>query len=104
MWELAEVVNDFISGLDPAIEVAPKKFYIAYKTSQNLVCMEIQKKRLLLYLKLDPKTVQGPKGISRDVTNVGHYGTGDLEIVVSAPQHLEAAKPFLEQAYQQVGG
>ena len=34
--ELAQSIKDFILGLDPAIEEVPKKFYIAYKISQNI--------------------------------------------------------------------
>lgn len=104
MRQLALSVNDFIAGLDPAIEVAPKKFYVAYKTSQNIVCMEVKQQRVLLYLKLNPKTVRGPQGISRDVTDVGHYGTGDLELSLKDPADFEAAKPFIQMAYEQVGG
>ena len=37
--------------------------------------MEVKQQRVILYLKLDPKSVRGPKGISRDVSEVGHYGT-----------------------------
>jgi predicted transport protein len=104
MRQLALAVNDFIAGLDPGIEVAPKKFYVAYKTSQNIVCMEVKQQRVLLYLKLDPKSVRGPKGISRDVTDVGHYGTGDLEVSLKTVADLDAAKPFIQMAYEQVGG
>ena len=104
MWNLAVAVNDFITGLDPAIEVAPKKFYVAYKTAQNIVCMEVKQKRVLLYLKLDPKSVRGPKGISRDVTDVGHYGTGDLRISLKSPSDFDASKPFIQMAYEKVGG
>ncbi len=81
-----------------------KKFYVAYKTSQNIVCMEIQQKRLLLYLKLDPEDNHGPRGISRDVADVGHYGTGDLEVSIKTQSDFQAAKPFIQQAYEQVGG
>ncbi len=104
MRQLAIAVNDFILGLDPSIEAAPKKVYVAYKTSQNIVCMEVHQKRILLYLKLDPRKVQGPQGISRDVRDVGHFGTGDLEIAIKNESELEAAKPFIQQAYEQVGG
>jgi predicted transport protein len=104
MRQLAVAVNDFIGGLDPAIEVAPKKFYVAYKTSQNIVCMEVKQQRVILYLKLDPKTVRGPKGIARDVSDVGHYGTGDLEVSVKDSSDFEAAKPFIQMAYEKVGG
>jgi predicted transport protein len=101
---LAVSVSDFITSLDPAIEVSPKKFYVAYKTSQNIVCMEVKQQRVLLYLKLDPKTTRGPKRISRDVTDVGHYGTGDLEFSLRDSADLEEAKPFIQMAYEQVGG
>jgi len=33
-------------GLDAGMEENPKKFYIAYKTSQNIVCMEIKKSKI----------------------------------------------------------
>jgi len=102
--QLAMAVNDFIVGLDPSIEVVPKKFYVAYKTSQNIVCMEVKKRKLLLYLKLDPKKNRGPKGISRDVSGIGHGGTGDLEISVSDPVNFEATKDFIRLSYEQVGG
>jgi len=59
---LAVSVNDFITGLDPAIEVSPKKFYVAYKTSQNIVCMEVKHQRVLLYL-----TVCGRSSPAREV-------------------------------------
>jgi len=82
----------------------PKKFYVAYKTSQNILCLEVKQKKLHLYLKLDPKRFAGPKGLSRDVSAVGHFGTGDLEITVTNQAELEQAKPFIEKAYQEVGG
>jgi predicted transport protein len=104
MRQLAVSINDFITSLDPAIEVSPKKFYVAYKTSQNIVCMEVKQQRVLLYLKLDPKVARGPKVISRDVTDVGHYGTGDLEVSLKDVRDLDAAKPFIQRAYEQVGG
>ena len=91
-------------GIDPAMEEAPKKLYIAYKISQNIVCMELQKHRVVLYLKLNPKEISGPLGISRDVSGIGHYGTGDLEVTIKSIEDFQIAKPFIEIAYQKVGG
>ena len=101
--ELAQSVRDFLVDLDSAVEEVPKKCYIAYKISQNFVCMEIHKAKVLLYVKLDPKTLDSPKN-ARDVTNIGHYGTGNLELSVKNQSDLEIVKPLLEQAYQKVGG
>src|SRR5206468_4194099 len=102
--QLALAVNEFTTGLDSSIEVVPKKFYVAYKTSQNILCLEVKHKKLHLYLKLEPKRFPGPKGLSRDVSSVGHYGTGDLEITVTNQADLELAKPFIKKAYEEVGG
>lgn len=102
--DLALSISDFVMALDPSIEQSPKKFYVAYKIAQNIVCMEVQKSKITLFLKLDPKRVKGPPGISRDMSQTGHYGTGDLEVTVRSEQDFEAVKPFIEMAYQEVGG
>jgi predicted transport protein len=102
--EIVQAVQEFMTGLDEAIEESPKKLYIAYRTTQNIVCVEPQNKKVTLFLKLDPKKTPGPPGMSRDVTEIGHYGTGDLEITVKSLEDLELAKPYLKQAYEEVGG
>lgn len=102
--DLANAIREFILGLDPGIEESPKKYYVAYRISQNIACMELQKKRVILYLKLDPKKVAGPAKISRDVSNIGHFGTGDLEITIGNQNAFELAKEFIEMAYHRVGG
>ena len=102
--DLFRAAQDFILSLNPAIEEAPKKLYVAYRTTQNIVCVEIQRQKVILFVKLDPRTHTGPKGISRDVTKIGHFGTGNLEITLKTPADLERAKPFLADAYAQIGG
>jgi predicted transport protein len=102
--EIALAVEEFVTGLDAAIEEAPKKFYVAYRTSKNIACMKVQRQEVILYLKLDPTKVGGPSGISRNVSNIGHYGTGDLEVTLKSRDDFEAAKPFIRMAYQEVGG
>lgn len=101
---LAMQIQDFVLGLDPAIDENPKKFYVGYKISQNIVCMELRKQKIYLYIKLDPKTLSGLPAIARDVTRIGHYGTGDLEITVKSVNDLETAKQYIEMAYKKVGG
>jgi predicted transport protein len=102
--ELAFAVQEFVTALDPAIEEIPKKNYVAYKISQNIVCMEVQTHRVLLHLKLNPKEVPNLPAIARDMTDIGHFGTGDLEISVKSSEDLETAKKYIRLAYQKVGG
>ena len=102
--QMAVNLQEFMLGLDPSMEESPKKFYVAYKISQNIVCMEVQQKRLLLYLKLDPNTLDELPKFARDVREIGHYGTGDLELSVNNESDLDSAKKLCELAYQRVGG
>ncbi len=104
---LVLALQEFILGLDPAIEETPKKYYIGYKLTQNIVCMQIYKqiyKAISLYVKLNPSEIKNLPPIARDVTNIGHAGTGDLELNVTNEADLEIAKEFITMAYRKIGG
>lgn len=102
--QLVLSAREYIMSLDPAFEEVPKKHYLAYKISQNIVCVEVQRRRILLYLKLDPSEVSPLPSNARDVSEIGHFGTGDLELALATEDDVEAAKHFIELAYQRVGG
>jgi predicted transport protein len=101
--ELVLAVQEFVMSLDDAIEERPKKLYIAYRTTQNIVCVEPQQKKVSLFLKLDPKKVTLEKGFSRDVSEIGHFGTGNVEITLATMDDLERAKALIQKAYENVG-
>lgn len=48
-----------------------------------------------------PNEIVLEPGFTRDVSNVGHYGTGDLEIRIATLADLERAKPLIARSYQQ---
>lgn len=102
--DLAIRIQEYITGLDPAMMENPKKFYVGYKTSQNIACMELRTQKIILYIKLKPETIVELPKFARDVRNIGHYGTGDLEITIKSEEDLEAAKPYIEMAYKRLGG
>ncbi len=102
--QVAEAVQEFVVGLDSSIQEVPKKFYVAYKLSQNIVCMEVQKKCVLLYIKLTPRQLGALPPIARDVTAIGHFGTGDLEFSLKSLEDFETAKSYVRQAYEKLGG
>lgn len=97
-------LKEFIMDLDSAMEEVPKKFYVAYKISQNIACMEVKKQKVVLWLKLNPKELKSLPAIARDVSEIGHYGTGDLQITVSSEDDIGIAKEYISMAYRKVGG
>ncbi len=102
--ELVIKIQEFVLSLDPAIVENPKKLYVGYKISQNIACMEVKRQKVILYIKLDPKKIDILPTIARDVTNIGHFGTGDLEINVKDDGDFEIAKKYIEMAYKRIGG
>ena len=45
------------------------------------------------------QTITLEPGFTRDVSNIGHYGTGDLEITLGTPDDLDRAKPLIQRSY-----
>ena len=102
--KLVLMIQEYIVGLDPSIEEAPKKYYIAYKISQNIVCMEVQQKKILLFFKLDASKIDNIHKNVRDVSNIGHLRTGCLEMSVTTEDDMKLAENLCEKAYNKVGG
>jgi predicted transport protein len=66
--------------------------------------MDVRKKHVLLYLKLEPKKLGDLPSIARDVTETCHFGPCALELVLESQADFETAKPFIIQAYRKIGG
>jgi predicted transport protein len=90
---------DFLHALGDDVQDKPLKLYTAFRRLKNFACVIAYPNRLLITLKLDPATVALDEGFSRDVRQVGHWGTGDLELCLRTGSDLERAKPLLERSY-----
>jgi predicted transport protein len=55
-----------------------------------------------VYLKIDPESIKLEEGFDPDVSTVGHYGTGDLELTLGGHADLEKAKGLICQSYELV--
>jgi predicted transport protein len=78
------------------------KLYFAFRRIRNFACVAVhpQAKDLLVYVKVDPTTIDLVPGFTRDVSKISHFGTGDLEINISSLDDLERAKPLLLASYE----
>lgn len=98
---LYEDVRNYVLSLGDDITETQLKHYVAFKKIKNIVCVEILKNHLTLYLKLDAKTVDYEDGFTRDTTHIGHYGTGDVEVTVRTRKDYEKAQALLDRAYNE---
>ena len=83
------------------IQKTVRKLYFAYKRLKNFACVEVhpQSGALLVYLKVDPDSIELEQGFSRDVRSIGHFGTGDLELRVKNSADLAKAESLLRASY-----
>lgn len=94
-------LDELVRELGDDVQAKALKFYFAYRRFKNFVCVAPSKKHnvLWVYLKLNPDTVGLEAGFSRDVRNIEHWGTGDLELSITTEEQLEKARPLIERAY-----
>lgn len=100
--DLYQAVEDYLLALGDDVSKKVLKFYVAFKRIKNFACVEVhtQVKRLIILVKCPPTPENLIPGFTRDVSKIGHLGTGDLEITIRSMEDFERAKPLLEQSYQ----
>lgn len=97
-----EALKAFLLALGDDIQMKPAKFYIAFRRIKNFACVEVhpQTRTILAYVKVNPDSITAEPGFTRDVRNIGHFGTGELEITIRSDDDSERAKPLLLQSYE----
>lgn len=100
--DIYDAVYQFLVGLGDDVQVKELKLYTAFKRLKNFVCMEIypQARTVMLFLKLNPGELDLEEGFTRDVRNIGHFGSGDLQVTLRSMADFEKAQPLLLRAYE----
>jgi predicted transport protein len=100
MTELAGAVDEVLLGLGDGVNRVERKTYRAYQRLRNFACLcPPQRSKLLVYLKVNPKDVDLVPGFTRDVSGLGHHGTGDLEVQLRTPRDVERAQDLFRASY-----
>lgn len=94
-------LRSFVFALGDDVTEKQLKLYVVFRKLKNFASVVMYPNKILLILKLNPDTVALESGFSRDVRQIGHWGTGDLELTLRGNADLERAKPLLERAYQE---
>lgn len=100
---LFDELCDYIEHLGDEEQRKDLKLYTAFKRIKNfasIVIMPGQKDpRLLVFLKLAGSMAENNE-FSRDMTHIGHWGTGDLEVNVRSVADLDKAKALINASYE----
>lgn len=104
MRPLFEALRKEVLALDPCVVEEVLKLYVAYKAETNFVDVVPQKGRLRLTLNVHFHELDDPKGIARDVTGLGRWGNGDVEVALSEPEELPYVLGLVRQAFEKQMG
>lgn len=97
---LFETLDRRIMNLSPAVKREYKKLYIAYKLDTNFVDIVVQKQRLRISVNMKFSEVYDPLGICRDVTGLGRWGNGDVELFMEHTSDIDRVMEIIEQSYK----
>lgn len=101
---LFDALRKEILELDPCIYEEYLKLYVAYKAETNFVDVVPQARRLRLSLNMLFSEIDDPKGLCTDVTNLGRWGNGDVEVGLSNLDELPYVMGLIRQSFDRQMG
>ena len=97
---LFEVLDRRIQNLSPDVMREFKKLYVAYKLDTNFVDIVFQKQRLRISVNMKFSEVIDPNGICRDITGIGRWGNGAVELYMEHTSDVDQIMEIVEQSYR----
>lgn len=101
---LFEKLRKEILYLDSEITQEYLKQYIAYKLETNIVDVVPQKDKLKLFINIKYNELNDPKKLCRDVSQTGHWGNGDVEVILESEEEIDYMISLVRQAIEKQFG
>lgn len=98
---LYKELDDYLLSLGEDVQKKILMHYIAYRRLKNFASVQFYSNKILVYVNVDADSITLEKGFTRDVRDIGHYGTGKLEITINNLIELEKAKSLIENSLTQ---
>lgn len=97
---LFAILDRRIQNLSPDVKREFKKLYVAYKLDTNFADIVFQKQRLRISINMKFSEVIDPTGICRDVTGLGRWGNGDVELFFEHAADIDQVMEIVEQSFR----
>lgn len=99
--ELYERIKEFVLSLDENINIKVTKDYIGFVfNNKKIVDTLLLKKSMKIWINAKWGVLEDSKNISRNVSNIGHWGNGDYEIQISNDEDIEYIFSLIKQVYK----
>ena len=96
---LFESLDKRIMNLSTAVKKEYKKLYVAYKLDTNFVDIVFQKQRLRISINMKFSEINDPNGICKDITGLGRWGNGDVELFMEHQDELDQIMEIVKQSF-----
>lgn len=100
MRPVFEALRTQLLALDPNIGEEVLKLYVAFKAETNVVDVIPQASRLVLSINIPFVELQDPEGRARDVSKMGRWGNGEVEVGVKSIDEIPYALGLVRQALE----
>jgi predicted transport protein len=99
---LFEALREKIFTLNADGDILEKasKIYISYKHGKNFCEVQFLSSSMKIWLDIPFGDIDDPNKICRDVSKVGHHGTGQTEAKLSDISEIENVMYLIEQSYR----
>lgn len=102
--ELFDALRKELLALDPCVTEEFLKLYVAYKAETNFVDVVPQTSRLRLSLNMAFHELHDPRGIAKDVSSLGRWGNGDVEVALSSIDEIPYVLGLIRQSFEKQMG
>ena len=104
LHEVFEAFRKQVLALDPCVTEEFLKLYVAYKAETNFVDVVPQARRLRLSLNMAFAEIDDPKGLAKDVSGLGRWGNGDVEVAMTSLDDLPYVMGLVRQSLEKQMG
>ncbi len=104
--ELYRALDRFCQDLAPG-QITRRHLakYVSWSRGRGIFCCaHLQQSGLRVWVKLDPKTIPASVKYARDVSKVGHWGVGDVELAIDSIERLRDAQQFVRASFEATRG
>lgn len=100
--ELYRGLDRFCQDLAPGkVTRSYKLLYITWSLDKAIFCCaHLEQSGVRVWVKTDRKALDPSLSFARDVSKIGHWGVGDVELTVNSLERLHDAEAFVRTSFE----
>lgn len=102
LTDLYYELYEYMMSKGDDVQFKELKHYFAFKRIKNFACLEVHpsQQRIIVFVKVNIEQTVIEKGFMRDMTNINHWGTGNLSLLIRNKEDVEKAKVYIDESYE----